>query len=440
MQQNPIDSLSKFGISFQQKCISSLLSDKTFIEQIIDILDPTYFDNDAHQWIITEIKSYFNNYKQLITLDVFKVRIDTLSGEELKRSIIDQLKLIYQKIKDQDIIYIKEQFLNFCKNQKLKTAICDSVDLLKIGQYEKIKQLVDDALKAGMEQNVGHDYLNDIDERMTNIIRQTVSTNWEVIDELMDGGLGSGELGVIVAPAGIGKSWGLVKLGAEAMKSGKNVAHITLELNENYVGRRYDSCFTRIDFKDIPNEIGLVKESLNKVTGKLFIKKYPIKSISANSIKAYVERLRMLGTRIDLLVVDYADILRSMSSDKNSNSYSDAGNIYEELRTVLDELGIPGWTASQTNRCLSLQTIVYKEVTNECKISELKIGDKILTNNGYKKVSNIFPIIKQPVYRIKLKSGKSIDCSINHKFPTRYGKFLSIEHGLSVGDKLFVKK
>jgi hypothetical protein len=153
-------------------------------------------------------------------------------------------------------------------------------------------------------------------------------------------------------------SWVLAKLGAEAMKQGKNVLHITLELNENYVGLRYDSCFTGIDFKNIRNNIDVVKQKIASVPGKLFIKYYPIKTVSANSIKLHAERIKMLGTPIDMIVVDYADILRPAMAEKNSNSYSEAGGIYEELRAVAGELQIPIWSASQANRSAAEEDVV----------------------------------------------------------------------------------
>ena len=115
--------------------------------------------------------------------------------------------------------------------------------------------MVDEALKAGMERNLGHEYLVDIEKRMSEMCRDTIKTNWEVIDQLLDGGLAKGELGFVVAPAGSGKSWLLTKIGSEAMRMGKTVVHITLELNENYVGLRYDSCFTGINFQDIRKNI-----------------------------------------------------------------------------------------------------------------------------------------------------------------------------------------
>lgn len=358
MSEKIIDNLKKFGLEFQCKCISGLLSDRTFIERLSDIVDYTSFESDAHQWIVKETISYFLEYKNLPTLNVFKVKIDAIDNELFKKSIIDQLKMVYQKISDTDLVFVKEQFLEFCKNQKIKSALIESVEHMKIGDYEKIKKSFDEALKAGMERNVGHDYLNEVEKRMSVMARESIKTNWIEIDSVMDGGLSKGELGIIVAPAGIGKSWVLAKLGAEAMRQGKNVLHVTLELNENYVGLRYDSCFTGIDFQNIRNNVSIVKEKIEKIPGKLFIKYFPIKTVSAHSLKLHIERIQLLGTRIDMMVVDYADILRPSQSDRNSNSYSEAGGIYEELRAVAGELQIPIWSASQANRAAADEDIV----------------------------------------------------------------------------------
>jgi replicative DNA helicase len=174
----------------------------------------------------------------------------------------------------------------------------------------------------------------------------------------MDGGLAGGELGIITACAGSGKSWVLAKMGAEAMKQGKNVLHYTLELNENYVGLRYDACFTGIDFQNIRNNIDIVKKKIAEVPGKLIIKYFPIKTVSAHSLKLHAERIQTLGTKIDLIIVDYADILRPSQSDRNSNSYSEAGGIYEELRGVAGELQVPIWSASQSNRAAMDEDII----------------------------------------------------------------------------------
>ena len=395
-----IDNLKKFGSEFQIKCISGLVSDRPFIERLADIVEADFFESDAHKWIVKESIKYFHEYRDLPTLNVFKVKLEPITNEVLKKSIIDNLRVVYNKMNDGDLTFIKEQFLEFCKNQKLKNAINESVDLLVSGQYEKIKSKVDEALKAGMERNIGHTYEQDVDKRMTVMARNAIKTNWEVVDSLMDGGLGPGELGIITACAGSGKSWVLSKIGAEAMKQGKNVVHFTLELNENYVGLRYDSCFTGIDFQNIRNNVDAVKQKISEVPGKLVIKYFPIKTVSAHSLKSHAERLITLGTKVDMIIVDYADILRPIHSDRNSNSYQEAGGIYEELRSIAGELQVPIWSASQSNRAAMDEDIIqanniadsYRKIMTADFVMSLsrKVTDKVNHTARFHIIKNRF--------------------------------------------------
>jgi replicative DNA helicase len=400
MSEKIIDNLKKFGSEFQIKCISGLVSDKTFIERISDILEPDSFETDAHKFIVKETISYFLQYKDLPTLAVFKVKVDGIENDLLKQSVVEQLRLVYQKISDTDLKYIKEQFLEFCKNQKIKNAIMESVDHLKSGQYDKIKHVVDIAMKAGMERNIGHEYMVDIEKRMSQMARKTVKTNWTEVDSIMDGGLAGGELGIITACAGSGKSWVLAKMGAEAMRQGKNVLHYTLELNENYVGLRYDACFTGIDFQNIRNNIDIVKKKIAEVPGKLIIKYFPIKTVSAHSLKLHAERIQTLGTKVDMIIVDYADILRPSQSERNSNSYSEAGGIYEELRGVAGELQVPIWSASQSNRAAMDEDIIqannisdsYRKIMTADFVMSLsrKMSDKQANTARFHVIKNRF--------------------------------------------------
>jgi replicative DNA helicase len=203
-----IDNLQKYGIEFQIKIIAGILTDKSFLERILDIVEIDAFENEAHRWIVNEVIQYYNQYRGMPSSQVFSVRMDTIKSDEFKASVVEHLKAVHFKIKDSDLQFVKEQFLEFCKNQKLKGAIVESVDHLKSGDYDKIKSLVDKAMKAGMERNLGHDYNIDVATRMSEMCRKVVPTGWDVVDSLMDGGLGPGELGVVVAPAGVGKCVG----------------------------------------------------------------------------------------------------------------------------------------------------------------------------------------------------------------------------------------
>ena len=245
------ETLTKFGTSFQSKIIASLLSDKKFIQTISDILNPSMFDSDSNKWLVKMIKDYFYEYKKQPTLEVIKYKIEELDNDVLKSGVVEKLRDTWKNVESTDLEFVQKQTLDFCKNQTLKTAILESVDLLENKDYDGIKSIIDEAMKAGTTKDLGHDYIPSFDARLEEATRKTVNTPWDVITDIMDGGLGAGELGVIVAPAGIGKSWTLQALGAGVLKENKTIVHYTLELNENYVGLRYDSIFSGVTTANI---------------------------------------------------------------------------------------------------------------------------------------------------------------------------------------------
>ena len=245
------ETLTQFGTSFQSKIIASLLRNIKFIQTISDILEPIMFDSDSNKWIVKIIREYFYEYKKQPTLEVLKYKIEEIDNDVLKVGVVDKLRDVWKNIEATDLEFVQEQTLDFCKNQTLKNAILESVELLENKNYDGIKSIIDDAMKAGTTRDLGHDYIISLETRLADSARVTVKTPWDVVNDIMDGGLGAGELGVIVAPAGIGKSWTLQAIGAGALKEGKTIVHYTLELNENYVGLRYDSIFTGVTTSNI---------------------------------------------------------------------------------------------------------------------------------------------------------------------------------------------
>jgi replicative DNA helicase len=173
-----------------------------------------------------------------------------------------------------------------------------------------------------------------------------MTTGWDVIDDLMDGGLAPGELGVVMAPAGIGKSWLLINIGANAIRAGKTVIHYTLELNENYVGQRYDSVLTGINAQNLKNHQEDIEEKMSSISGDLVVKYYPTKSVSVLGLKAHIEKTIMLGRKPDVVIVDYADLLKVSQKDKHEA----LEELYEDLRGMAGEYEVPVWTATQANR------------------------------------------------------------------------------------------
>ena len=179
----------------------------------------------------------------------------------------------------------------------------------------------------------------------------------------MDGGLAGGEMGIVAAPSGAGKSWMLSALGAAAMKQGKRVLHFTMELNDTYSGTRYDTIFSGIEPKELKNNYDKLVKIVNKVPGEIVIKYFPSRSITSHTLLAHVQQMEAVGFKPDLLVVDYADLLRA--SSRAEARYLELGAIYEELRSLAGELYIPCWTASQTQR-----SSINDEIIQADKIAE----------------------------------------------------------------------
>jgi len=271
---------NKFSTTFQQKVISAMISDRSFTRQIYDIIKPEYFDAEASEWLVKTILNYFDEYEKMPTLDVLKVKINGIERDVLRTSVVDTLKYAWNHLESDDLTYVKDQVLDFCKNQSIKNAILDSVTLLEDGKYDVIKKKIDTAMKAGQDSDIGHEYKTMIVERYEDSVRNVISTGWEVIDEATQGGFGKGELILFAAPPGIGKSWSLINIGVAAMKQGKTVAHYTLELNEGYVGQRYDAVLSGIAVANLKYNMDDVKKSVHGVKGDLIVKHYPTKTAS----------------------------------------------------------------------------------------------------------------------------------------------------------------
>tara|TARA_R110002153_G_scaffold105214_4_gene243513 strand:+ start:498 stop:1880 length:1383 start_codon:yes stop_codon:yes gene_type:complete len=368
------DTFNIYGYSFQIKLLAALFKNKTFLQQISDILEAEFFESDANKWIATTVIDYFNEYKSSPTLEVMKVRVDSVDNDVLETGIVDTLKEIMKNLDADDMEFVQNETIKFCKNQKLKGAIMESVNLLQAGDYDGIKQQIDEAMKSGTDRDLGHDYMVDIADRFSETTRKTVPTGWNVIDDLMDGGLGPGELGVFVAPAGIGKSWALVNAAAAAVKAGKTVVQYTLELSGAYVGLRFDSVFTGIAAQNLKYYQDNIKETIKDINGELVIKYYPTKTATVNTLKAHLDRCTMMDKKPDLIIVDYADLLRGTGKEIRH----ELGNIYEDLRGLAGEYEVPVWTASQANRSALEDDVIGAEKIAE-SYSKIMTADFVLS-------------------------------------------------------------
>ena len=342
-----LHSIDEYGPAFQMKVISSLLTHKEFLQNINDVLSDEYFSNPAHKWVINEILKYYEKYHTTISMDILKVEMKKLDNEVLKVSVKEQLREAYRADLE-DLQYVQEEFSTFCKNQQLKKALLSSVDLLKAGDYESIKYMIESAMKAGADKNVGHEYKKDTESRYREDHRSIVPTPWSEINELIQGGLGNGDLGLIFGNPGGGKSWTLVALGGYAVKMGYNVIHYTLELSEAYTGRRYDAFFTGVPVDQLEKHKGDVETLTANLPGELIIREFPMGKTTISSIEAHINKVKDLGIEPDLIIIDYIDLLSTRK--RNVDRKGEIDDIYTSTKGLARELNIPIWSVSQVNR------------------------------------------------------------------------------------------
>ena len=350
-----LQTLNQYGAEFQIKVISSLLTHKEFLTNIHDIISEEYFEKSAHKWTIKEIVKYYDKYHTTPSLEVLKVELQKIDNDVLKISIKDELKQAYVS-SDEDLKYIQEEFTNFCRNQQLKKALMSSVDLLKAGDFDGIRTLVDGALKAGQDKNVGHEYNKDIEERYRENSRTVIPTPWERINDLLQGGLGNGDFGLIFGNPGGGKSWSLVALGGYAVRLGYNVLHYTLELGEDYVGKRYDAFFTQIPVNKTDQLKPKAEEIVPQLPGNLIIKEYPTGRATISTIESHIAKVANMGVKPDLVLIDYVDLLSSRKRTRERKEEID--DIYGSTKGLARELDIPIWSVSQVNRAGAKDEII----------------------------------------------------------------------------------
>ena len=377
-------SISEYGPGFQVKVLSALLTHKEFLTNIYDILNEDDFPNPAHKWIIKEILKYYDKYHTTPSLDILKVEVKKIENEVLQLSIQEQLREAYIS-SDNDLKYIMEEFSAFCKNQQLKQALLSSVDLLKAGDYDSIKFMIENAMKAGNDKNLGHEYSKDIETRYRENSRKFIPTPWDSINDLLQGGLGGGDFGLIFGNPGGGKSWTLVALGAHAVRLGYNVLHYTLELGEDYVGLRYDACFTQIPVDHLSKNKGRVEEIVPQLPGKLVIKEYSPGRASIHTIESHIRKCMTHEIEPDLILIDYVDLLSSKR--KNVDRKYEIDDIYTSTKGLSKELNLPIWSVSQVNRAGAKDDIIEGDkaagsydkimITDFCLSLSRKAKDKV---------------------------------------------------------------
>lgn len=346
---------STYGRPFQEKIVQSLIVDHEWAARMSEVVNTDFFDLKYLKFLADRLFAYYAKYKCFPAFPMLVVMVkDELRAESdsiLKTQVIEFLQRTRVQADTSDFEYVKDKSLDFCKKQSLRIALEESVDLINKEQFERVPDLIKKALMAGETPSIGLEFFDDMETRFKRTNRLPVPTGIPLLDDkqILNGGVGKGELAVIVAATGVGKSHFLVQMGCAALRAGKNVLHYTMELNESVVGIRYDSNLCHIPSLDVYDRQADVKKFYNEnEMGRLIIKEYPTKTPTVNTIRAHVEKAILKGIRPGLIIIDYADVIRS--TKQYDSLRHELQFVYEEIRNLAGELQIPIWTASQSNR------------------------------------------------------------------------------------------
>jgi hypothetical protein len=350
------DNLGYLGLDFQYRLIQQMLVDRKFGESIIDILKPNYFEDS---FLRTTSAKIIDNYEKYETIPDVKNLESTILGavsDEIdKQMYLEQ----FNRIKDAELnngLQIQDTAMKFCKQQELKKSVRDIQQIIDKGDledYHMCEEILKKALEVGDNKDDGIDVFNDIENVLAEDFRQPIATGINGLDSYMDGGLAKGELGVILAPFGVGKTTIMTKLGNHAKNIGQNVLQIFFEDNPKVIQRKHLTCwmngkYSLNELNDNAEEIFANATIKQAQPGNIHLKKFPSDGTTIPMIKQYIKKRISQGHRPDIILLDYIDCV--VPTKQFKDEYAGEGNVMRQFETMLDELDLAGWTAVQGNR------------------------------------------------------------------------------------------
>lgn len=358
-----MSTFSDFGGSFQRDLAQLILEDRAFAEQFEEVMEFKYFEFGYLKFFVKKIyehKKKYGTHASVKSVPVIFQDVSSLSDldQELFAEFVEGLEI---KVEEPD--FIMDTALEFCRKRKVQVAMIKCVDHLDAMAFDDIRKEMSDALNLGLDKNVGYQYIEDFEDRYAQKARAPISTGWPRMDGVLQGGHGRGELGVVIAPTGAGKSHVMIHLAAEAYKQGLTVVYYTLELSEESVGIRFDACLTGIPIDECKNNKEYILEKISEFSGKLIIKEYPMRVGTVSMIRNHLNKLKSMDTEPDMIIVDYADLLKPSRS--LGEKRFEIEETYEELRGLAKESRAALFTASQTNRTgLNAEVVTHESISD----------------------------------------------------------------------------
>lgn len=371
------------GISFQQSLIKTIIEDKKFGETIIEVMESKYFDNNSFKFIMENLKEYYSSYNKIPDYVSLGQKIMVENGNtQSSKTHLDTLEII--KNNEQIADHVKDTALNFCKQQNLKKELKLVQNIIDSGEFEsynKIEKIIQNALQVGIVEEEAIDVFHDIEGALEKDHRHPIPTGVVGVDNLLKGGVGRGELAVVLAPTGTGKTTLLTKFANTAYNHGYNVLQIFFEDNPSNIKRKHYTIWTNVapdDQVENPEEIAkTVREAQERSTGKLRLLKLPSDNVTVSEIKSKIRKMISDGFKLDLLIIDYVDCI-SPERSAFGEEWKGEGSIMRSLEAMTSEFNIAIWTATQGNReSISSEVVTADQMGGSIK--KAQIGHVILS-------------------------------------------------------------
>lgn len=371
------------GTSFQQALIKAIIEDKKYGETIIDVIESKYFDNNSFRFITQHIKELYTKYGKIPNYDGLSQKIVLEMGsQESARIHLDTIESIKEKEDTEQLV--KDEALNFCKQQNLRKELKKVNTIIDNGafhEYQTIESIIQKALQVGIPPEESMDVFHDIDAALEKDNRQAIPTGIKGLDNMLKGGLGRGELGVVLAPTGTGKTTLLTKFANSAYVHDFHVLQIFFEDNPANIKRKHFTIWTGIEPDEQPERKEEVKEMVEELQGRckgsLNIIKLPSDSVTISEIKSRVRKQISDGKQIDILLIDYVDCI---SPDRSNfgEEWKGEGSVMRSLESMTGEFNIAIWTATQGNReSISSEVVTTDQMGGSIK--KAQIGHVVLS-------------------------------------------------------------
>ena len=371
------------GTSFQQALIKAIIEDKKYGETIIDVIESKYFDNNSFRFITQHIKELYTKYGKIPNYDSLSQKIVLEMGsQESARIHLDTIESIKEKEDTEQLV--KDEALNFCKQQNLRKELKKVNTIIDNGafhEYQTIESIIQKALQVGIPPEESMDVFHDIDAALEKDNRPAIPTGINGLDNMLKGGLGRGELGVVLAPTGTGKTTLLTKFANSAYVHDFHVLQIFFEDNPANIKRKHFTIWTGIEPDEQPERKEEVKEMVEELQGRckgsLSIIKLPSDSVTISEIKSRIRKQVSDGKQIDMLLIDYVDCI---SPDRSNfgEEWKGEGSVMRSLESMTTEFNIAIWTATQGNReSISSEVVTTDQMGGSIK--KAQIGHVVLS-------------------------------------------------------------